>query len=66
MHAGRILIMLRQYLDQRLTAARAWQRAAAGTGMIILALAGTAIAVLAFSCGTWSQRWRTRLAGVPG
>jgi hypothetical protein len=32
MHAGRLFIYLKQYLDQRLAGAPAWQRAAAALG----------------------------------
>lgn len=32
MHAGRLFILVKQYLDQRLAGAPAWRRAAAGLG----------------------------------
>jgi hypothetical protein len=45
-HAGRMFLFLRQYLDQRLAGAPAWQRAAVGTAMALLGLALAAVGVL--------------------
>jgi hypothetical protein len=39
MHAGRLFIYLKQYLDRRLAGAPAWQRAAAGLGIVLAGLA---------------------------
>jgi hypothetical protein len=43
---GRPLLMLKQYLDMRLSGAPAWQRVAAGLGLAIACLALIAIGVL--------------------
>lgn len=51
MHAGRLFIYLKQYLDQRLAGAPAWQRAAAGLGMVALGLALVAAGALTLHAG---------------
>ncbi len=51
MHAGRLFIYLKQYLDQRLAGAPAWQRAAAGLGIVAVGLALIAAGALTLHVG---------------
>jgi hypothetical protein len=51
MHAGRLFIYLKQYLDQRLAGAPGWQRAAAGLGIIVVGLALIAAGALTLHIG---------------
>jgi hypothetical protein len=51
MHAGRLIIYIKQYLDQRLGGAPAWQRAAAGLGIAVVGLALIAAGVLTLHFG---------------
>lgn len=51
MHAGRLFIYLKQYLDHRLAAAPAWQRAAVALGLIAVGLAFIAVGALTVHIG---------------